>query len=436
MIAVVLLALLAPGRAPALPQGPSIVVPPVQAPAKEQDQAALVDSFRALSAPEPELALRKAFLAGEQGTTLFVGRAGHGLVAGGEARWFDALVDELDGLCLDIGFAAGEAVERWVHTGEGSLEALLDDCAPWSWDKAGAEQVLRALRERCERAPERKPRVWGVGIGNPKREFARAQTFIEAADFDLGHRTGIVLGPLRQETEDGRSRWFVLDAAERYVVRVAIGEAYNVLADQREKLVQQFGEREADSGLQSLLALSNVERSLSFTVEGGDVDPHGDMLASMVVWARTHLPPQARVLCLATGRDVLRSSDPQCAAACFERATQQKPATLLVLAGKATVQAADPNTTSVKPRALELAAKEPKGLLLLASKAGAEALYDLRPLQAPDAAAKTLRAALLAPSEVHLGARSMAAPQEALVDLVPAADIDFLHWVPELPGKR
>lgn len=436
MIAVVLLALLAPARAPALSQGSSIVLQPVQSPAKEQDEAALAAAFGALAANEPELALRRSFMAGEQGATLFVGRAGEGLVAGGETRWFDALVDELDALCLDIGFVDGEAVERWVHTGEGGLETLLDSCVPWSWDRVGAERVLRALRDRCERSPERKPRIWGVGIGNPKREFARAQAFIEAADFDLGHRTGIVLGPLRQETEDGRSRWFVLDASERYVVRVAIGEAYNVLAEQREKLAQRFGEREADHGLQSLLSLSNVERGLSYTVEGGDVDPHGDMLASMVAWARSQLQPSARMLCLVQGRDVLRASDPHSATACFERATRQRPTTLLVLAGKATVLAADPNTTSVKPRALELAAQKPKGLAAWAASPGKEALYDLRPLQGKDASPAGLRAALHAPCEVRLGARSMAAPQDALVDLVPAADLDFVHWLPELPGKR
>lgn len=435
MIAAALLALLLPVPAHLFQADLCAATPPVQAPAAARAEPDPASGFRALAAAEPELALRKAFLAGDNGATLFIGRTGHGLVAGGEARWVDALVDEIDALCIDIGFAAGEAVERWVHTGEGGLDALLDDCAPWSWDRAGAERVLRALRERCERTPDKKPRIYGVGIGNPKREFMRAQAFIEAADFDLGHRTGIVLGPLRQETDEGRSRWFVLDAAERYVVRVAIGEAYNVLVDQREKLVQQFGEREADQGLQSLLALSNVERSLSFVVEGGEMDPHGDMLATMVVWARSHHPASARFACLVPGRDTLRASDPHSAAACFERAAQTRPATLLVVAGKAVVQAADPNTASVRPRPLEIDAKDAKGPVLWAAAAKQERLYDLRGMQAAEAQPASLRQALFAPCEVQLGTRSMAAAQDALVDFVPAADLDFLHWVPELPRK-
>jgi len=393
---------------------------------------------RSLVVAEPELALRKTFLAGgEQGTTLFVGRAGHGLVADGEARWIEALVDEVDAVCIDVGFSDGEALERWVHTGEGTLSQLLDEAAPWAWDQVGAERVLRALRERCERTPQSLPRLVGVGIGSPKREYLRAQAFVEEADFNLGHRTGIVLGPLRQEDPDGRTRWYQLDAAERYVMRVAIGEAYNVLSDQREQYAETLGAKKTELGIQSMLALSNVERSLSWSIEPSEMDPHGDMLAGMVAWTRSHLPPAAKVVCLVLGRDALRGSDAHSAAACLERTTGAKVSTLLVVGTHLTVRAADASVTGVQPRTLELKLAQTQGFLSDLQAALPEpALLDVRALAAVEVSGEGRKALAQRWSEPHtvlLAARSMGSDAEAAVEMRPVKDADFVYWVPTQP---
>ena len=405
----------------------------VQAPAAAEPDVA--SGVRSLVATSPESALRQVFaVQSDPGPTLWIGRPGEGLLDGAEARWAEALLEEADSICVDMGYAEGELVERWIHGGEGSLPALLDACAPWSWDRAGAERVLRALRERCEREPGRKPRFVGVGVGSAKAAYDRAQAFIEECDFNLAHRSGVVLGPLRQVGEDGRSRWYKMEPGDRHVMRVAIGEAYEALAGEKDRLVEQHGAKKVELGLQSLVALSNVERSMSYEFEGGEVDPHGDMLASMVMWTRSHLPTTARVLCLVEGREILRASRTDSAVARHALLEGAGPSTTLLVVSGSSRPLADEPTTAGKPRRLELACGPQSALCAdLRAHAGQEALLDLRPLRQPKDGLASLAARWTASSEVALATRRMADASDARIDILPALDADFVHWVSELP---
>jgi hypothetical protein len=414
---------------------------PQEPAARELDLAAAVS---AIVVPDPVAALEAASPVLEaQGRTIWVGRRGEGVPGDDAARWLDHLVEEVDAVCVDIGWAEGEQVERWIHDGEGSLPALLDLCVPWSWDRAGAERVLRALRERCEREPGRKPRFVGVGVGSPKRAFERAQAFIEQCDFNLGHRSGVVLGPLRQLGEDGRSRWYRMEPSDQYVMRVAISEAYEVLASERELHAERLGAKQVELGLQSLVALVNVERSMSHEVEGGELDPHGDMIAGMVHWTRGHLPPAARVLCLVEGREVLRASRPDSALACFARQPEAGPSTsVLMLAGSSEPMAHEVGT-DLKPRRLSLACAAGATLCGdLRAAAGKSALLDLRILAAArddaksGAGARALAARWSSSQEVLLATRRMADAADARIDILPLLDADFLQWSNATPSPR
>jgi hypothetical protein len=349
----------------------------------------------------------------------------------------------VDAVCVDVGWVEGEQLERWIHDGEGSLPALLDACAPWSWDRAGAERVLRALRERCEREPGRKPRFVGVGVGPAKSTYERAQAFIEECDFNLGHRSGVVLGPLRQLGEDGRSRWYRMEPGDQYVMRVAISEAYEVLAGERESHAERLGARKVEVGLQALVALVNVERSMSHEVEGGDLDPHGDMIAGMVRWTREHLPPEARVLCLVEGREVLRASRPDSAAACFARQPGSGPATSVLMLSGSMAPMAHEVGSDLKPRRLEIVCAEGSALCAdLQANASGPALLDLRSLAAARADAKAdanlrgLAERWSASQEVPLAPRRMAEASDARIDILPLLDADFLQWSKATPSPR
>ncbi len=404
----------------------------------------LAAAVRSIVAPDPAATIGAACLAEEaRGRTIWVGRAGEGLPVGDAARWLDLLVEEVDAVCVDVGWVEGERLERWIHDGEGSLPALLDACAPWSWDRVGAERVLRALRERCEREPGRKPRFVGVGVGPAKSTYERAQAFIEECDFNLGHRSGVVLGPLRQLGEDGRSRWYRMEPGDQYVMRVAISEAYEVLAGERESHAERLGARKVELGLQSLVALVNVERSMSHEVEGGELDPHGDMIAGMVRWTREHLPPEARVLCLVEGREVLRASRPDSAAACFARQPESGPATSVLMLSGSMASMAHEVGSDLVPRRLEIACAEGSALCAdLRAHASGSALLDLRSLAAARADAKAdanlrgLAERWSASQEVPLAPRRMAEASDARIDILPLLDADFLQWSKATPSPR
>ncbi len=419
----------------------SIIEAPQEATARQLDFAAVA---RAIVVPEPAAALESARAGdGEQGRTIWVGRAGEGLPSDDAARWLDMLLEDADAVCVDIGWAEGEQVERWIHDGEGALPALLDACAPWSWDRAGAERVLRALRDRCEREPGRKPRFVGVGVGPAKSTYERAQAFIEECDFNLGHRSGVVLGPLRQLGEDGRSRWYRMDPSDQYVMRIAIGEAYEVLAGDRELHAEQLGAKKVEVGLQSLVALVNVERSMSHEIEGGELDPHGDMIAGMVHWTRGHLPPTARVLCLVAGREVLRASRPDSAVACFARQPGAGPSTSVLMVADSIEPLAHEVGSDLKPRRLPSACAQGSALCAdLRAMAGKSAFLDLRALLAAKDDAKAgadlreLAARWSGSQEVLLATRRMADASDARIDILPLLDVDFLHWSSATPRSR
>ena len=182
---------------------------------------------------------------------------------------------------------------------------------------------------------------------------------------------------------------------------------------------------------------------MSHEIEGGELDPHGDMIAGMVHWTRGHLPPTARVLCLVAGREVLRASRPDSAVACFARQPGAGPSTSVLMVADSIEPLAHEVGSDLKPRRLPSACAQGSALCAdLRAMAGKSAFLDLRALLAAKDDAKAgadlreLAARWSGSQEVLLATRRMADASDARIDILPLLDVDFLHWSSATPRSR
>lgn len=360
-----------------------------------------------------------------QGRVVAFGRAAYGVPA---ITAFEAQLVRGDWalVAADVGLVEGEDVDAYVTDGKGDLEALLTSLEPWSFARAEVRALLESLREHNAKPGATKTRFAGIGQGAPQRLVERSIEFFDKIDQDAARRCGSLMGPLRQTSENGRPRYFEIEASGRYLVQVGVGEMLGLLSDRESAKPANMDERTFDLGLRDVRRLNQIVESMRAEVEMPEHDPRGRFLADNLREALVGLAPQkdARVLALVHVRDLARASDPDA----FAQAWGEPLTTIASAFASADVRAYDPNALAKGGKgfatiALDASArtKLEQALELALSKTGA-GVFDTRKIDA-----KSELGAWLALQGVLRSARtSLGSPGEAPWPFDVAADFDAI----------
>lgn len=330
-------------------------------------------------------------------------------------------------VAADVGLIEGEDVDAYVTGGQGDVEALLTSLEPWSFARAEVRALLETLRERNAQPGVKKTRFAGIGQGAPQRLVERAIAFFDRIDQDATRRCGNLMGPLRQTSENGRPRYFEIEASGRYLVQVGVSEMLGLLSDRESAKPANMEDRTFDLGLRDVRRLNQIVETMRAEVEMPEHDPRGRFVADNLREALGRLAPEkdARVLTLVHVRDLARASDPDA----FAKAWGEPLTALGSAFEAASVRAYDPNELAKGARGyatIELARDGATVFERALAQSGAGA-FDLRKLDAQSELGRWLEAH----GELRSARTSLGSPGEAAWPFAVALDFDALVFVTE-----
>lgn len=335
-----------------------------------------------------------------------------------------ALARPVDVLALDVGSKEGHDLDGWLQAGKGGLDALQDELGPLAWSRAETRAWLEALRAR-----EAKPRVVGIGVGDPREACTEVVAFVGKVLPKMRARAELVLLPLSLEGRNGLPRYFALGDNERAILRIGLDELVDVVRASEEDIARLATPAEARRGQRALLQLQQYENQMRFVRDGDEHDPRGRILAENALAALREAGDGARLFALAELRDLARKSDPDSFAAQLVTLGGERATCIATACDRGTFLALDPNAGAAagSPRQLTLASEGASELEQALKRAGGENAWVLD-LRAQPAGA--VAAWLGAQRSLRSARRVCGAPSETPWEHDILGDFDALAWFP------
>ncbi len=205
---------------------------------------------------------------------------------------------------LEVGFAEGLAIDRYVQGGEGNIEELLTSLDYWTWDILEIEETFRWMRHynTSKPPPQRPLRFYGIDMQYSTRAYRNIREFAENHSKELALQLSRADALADEEYVEYRT----LSEEQRTQLCEATARTIEVIERNKGAFATTVGSRELNTLRQNATVL---HQSCLFYVAKDRAAFRDQSMAANARWIQTQEGPSAKIVLWAHNNHILRTSD-------------------------------------------------------------------------------------------------------------------------------